>query len=84
MKLSELPNISKVNEKKLIEAGINCAEELKTLGSKKAFLMVRASSDPDACFSMLQGLEGANRGIRWHYLSQETKADLKEFYDEIK
>lgn len=84
MKLSELPNISKVNESKLIEAGVKDAEHLKEIGSKKAFLMVRSSSDPGACFSMLQGLEGAICGIRWHNLPPDKKADLKDFYDEVK
>lgn len=83
MKLSEMINISKVNEKKLEDAGIDSAEELKKVGSKKAFLMVRGSSDPGACLSMLQGLEGAIQGVRWHNLPEGTKEDLKKFYKEI-
>jgi DNA transformation protein len=28
----------------------------------------------------LSALEGAIQGVRWHHLSDETKADLKAFY----
>jgi hypothetical protein len=26
------------------------------------------------------GLEGAIRGVRWHYLPEEVKNELREFY----
>ena len=29
-------------------------------------------------------LEGAIQGVRWHYLDDETKASLKQFYKEQK
>ncbi len=78
--LSHLPNISKVNESKLILAGIETPEQLFAIGSKEALLRVRAEADPGACLSMLYGLEGAIRGIRWHDLPEDVKADLKEFH----
>ena len=78
--LSNLPNISKVSEMKLIQAGIDTPEQLFALGSKDALLRVRAEADPGACLNMLYGLEGAIRGIRWHERPEEVKADLKEFH----
>lgn len=82
--LSSLPNISKVNELKLTQAGIKTPEQLKAIGSKEAIRMVRETSDPGACLNMLYGLEGAIRGIRWHDLSDDVKKDLKEFHNTLK
>ncbi len=82
--LTDLPNISTVNAKKLQDAGITTPEMLRKIGSREAFLRVRATSDPGACLSMLQGLEGAIQGIRWHSLSPETKAELKCFFNSVK
>ncbi len=59
--LSSLPNISKVNEMKLVQAGIETLEQLASIGSREAIRMVRETSDPGACLSMLYGLEGAIR-----------------------
>jgi len=53
------------------------------LGSKEAFIRIKTIDD-GACFSMLQGLEGAIQGIRWHHLPRTVKADLKEFFDSFK
>jgi len=32
----------------------------------------------------LSALEGAIQGIRWHYLDEDTKESLKEFYKQHK
>lgn len=77
--LTQLPNIGKVVAEKLIEVGISTPEELKAIGSEQAFIRIQ-TIDPTACLCMLQGLEGAVQGIRWHDLPQERKAELKEFY----
>lgn len=81
-KLSEMPNIARTLEQKLLEAGINSAEELINTGSKDAFLRLKIR-DNGACFNMLCALEGAIQGIRWHYLDEKAKVDLKCFYDSI-
>ena len=82
--LHTLPNISKVNEEKLVQAGVKDIADLKSLGSKDAFLLIRDKVDEGACLSLLCGLEGAIQGIRWHSLDQDIKDDLKEFYDRVK
>ena len=79
-KLSEMPNIGAALEKKLIEAGINTPEELKKLGSRDAFIKIKFA-DNTACYNMLCALEGAIQGIRWHNLSDDTKMDLKGFFN---
>jgi DNA transformation protein len=81
-KLTEMPNIAGTLEQKLMEAGINSAEELISTGSKDAFLRLK-TRDSGACFNMLCALEGAIRGIRWHYLEDKVKADLKSFYNSV-
>lgn len=80
MELTDLPNISKVNAQKLRDAGIQTPEDLRKLGSKEALVLVRMKSDPGACLSMLYGLEGAIRGVRWHSLPNEVRDELRAFH----
>ncbi|HPP67188.1 MAG TPA: TfoX/Sxy family protein [bacterium] len=82
-RLSDLPNIGKVMEKRLVKAGINDVEALRQVGSKEAFIKLRLL-EGDTCFNSLCALEGAIQGIRWHYLDCETKAELKRFFDLFK
>jgi DNA transformation protein len=81
--LSKLLNISTVVEGKLNEVGITTQKQLKEIGSKQAFLSLR-KNDSGACINMLCALEGAVEGIRWHYLSDEVKQELKEFHKSLK
>ena len=76
--LSDLPNIGKTLQEKLIKVGITTPQELINMGSKNALLQIRAI-DESACFNMLCALEGAIQGIRWHGLSKERKEELKQF-----
>jgi len=77
-RLSDMPNIGKTVEKKLIEVGIETPEQLIELGAEQAFIRL-ASVDEGACLCMLCGLEGAIQGIRWHDLDKKRKEELKEF-----
>ncbi|WP_346913197.1 TfoX/Sxy family protein [Clostridium sp.] len=81
-KLSDLPNIGKKLEEQLNEVGIETIEQLKAVGSKQAWLNIRAI-DSSACINRLCALEGAIRGIGWHSLSEEVKMDLKAFYNTV-
>lgn len=81
--LSSLPNVGKVLETNLNAAGIHSPEQLREVGSKEAFLRIRLL-DPGACLRMLYGLEGAVRGIKDSLLDQETKLELKAFYQETR
>lgn len=78
--LTQLPNIGKTVAEKLTQAGITTPGELLAIGSEQAFIRIQ-TIDPTACLSMLQGLEGAVQGIRWHHLPNEKKAELKEFFN---
>lgn len=81
--LSKLHNIGKVLEEQLIEVGITTPEQLKSTGSRQAWLDIKCM-DQTACYNRLCALEGAVQGIRWHYLTAECKAELKEFYSSFK
>lgn len=78
-KLSNLPNIGKVVQSKLIEAAITTPERLLSIGSKDAFIQIRAK-DPTACLNMLYGLEGAVQGVKDKDLSNSEKEELKQFF----
>lgn len=78
--LTSLPNIAKVMEAQLNQAGIKTIVELRRVGSREAWLRIQ-SFDSSACYNRLCGLEGAVRGIRWRDLDRSVKGELKEFYD---
>lgn len=77
--LSKLPNIAAKLEAQLTEVGVSSVEALKETGSREAWLRI-AAIDPSACYMRLCALEGAIRGVRWHNLDEETKSELKVFY----
>lgn len=77
--LSKLPNIGKTVEEQLIKVGIHTADDLMRIGAKAAWLKIQ-EIDESACIHRLLALEGAIRGVKKATLSDETKADLKEFY----
>ncbi|MGE9940075.1 TfoX/Sxy family protein [Lachnospiraceae bacterium HCP28S3_F9] len=77
--LSKLPNIGKVVEEQLNQVGIFTEEELKSVGAKQAWLKIQ-QIDESACIHRLMALEGAILGVKKTQLSDEKKAELKEFY----
>ncbi|PKP34714.1 MAG: competence protein TfoX [Bacteroidetes bacterium HGW-Bacteroidetes-17] len=78
--LSQLPNIEKPLEEKLILLGINTPSDLNYLGSKEAYLRLRLIFPNEAPINILYALEGAIRGISWTRLRADIKADLNRFY----
>ncbi len=81
--LSKLPNIGKTVEDQLVLVGIQTVDELKDIGAKEAWLKIQ-KIDESACIHRLMALEGAIEGIKKTMLSNEVKADLKEFYQRNK
>ena len=81
--LSSLSNIGKTVEEQLFRVGINSALELKRIGDKEAWLKIQ-EIDESACTHRLMALEGAIQGVKKTMLSDEVKADLKEFYQRNK
>ena len=81
-KLEDMPNIGEKLAGLLREAEIKTPADLQKIGSKGALLRLR-ERDPGACTSMLYSLEGAIQGIRWHYLTDYEKRELKEFHKKL-
>ncbi len=77
--LTSMRNIGKELERKLKIIGINSAEDLQRLGSKKTFFQLKQRF-PEVCLVHLYTLEGAITDTDFNKLSEETKKDLKEFY----
>jgi len=80
--LSRLPNIGKVIEGQLNEAGIYTVDELIDLGSIEAWLKIR-DVDESACLNRFLALEGDIQNICWHDLSDD-KNNLRDFYNNFK
>lgn len=78
--LSERINIGSDTESKLFQVGIDSLEKLIATGSEKAFLKLR-TIDPDACLSLLYGLEGAILNLKWHEIPSDRKQELKQFFN---
>lgn len=78
-----VPNIGKIMVQQLSDVGVHTPEELAEAGSRETWLRILAM-DPSACYMRLCGLEGAIRGVRWHDLPDDVKADLKAFYRKYK
>ena len=81
--LSKLPNIGKTVEGQLLQIGIRTVDESKEAGVKEAWLKIQ-EIDESACLHRLMALEGAIQGVKKTMLSDEVKADLKEFYQQHK
>lgn len=77
--LRNLPNIGKILEEQLESIGIRTPDELRTAGSREAWMRIQAI-DASACYNRLCALEGAIRGVRWHDLPLDVKEDLLAFY----
>jgi len=81
--LANLPNIGTTVEEQLNQVGITTYEQLAALGSKQAWLKIKAI-DESACIHRLYALEGAIQDIPKKLLSQDIKEELKEFYNAFK
>lgn len=80
--LADLPNIGKEVAGLLTAAGIRTPAALKRLGAVAAALRIRAiRPDDPPCRSMLSGLEGAIRGIRWHAIPADERERLWAKYE---
>ena len=69
--------------RKLQTIGIKSAEEFKFTGSKEAFFQLKQRF-PEVCLVHLYTLEGAITDTNFNELPEETKKDLKAFFDEWK
>jgi len=78
--VGELPNIGKRIAEELKAAGIATEEDLAAEGAVGALLRLNGLSFDEGCLNKLYALEGAIRGVRWHFLDKERKEALKLEY----
>ena len=83
--LTELPNIGPQVADLLAAAGVRSPQELKRVGAVGAAIRIAGIRPADPpCRSMLAGLEGAIRGIRWHSIPKvEREALWREYQARI-
>ena len=80
--LTDLPNIGTEVARLLETAGIHTPDELRRLGAVAAALRIRIIRPQDPpCRSMLSGLEGAIRNIRWHSIPKAKRDHLWDQYE---
>jgi len=80
-RLTDLPNIGATCAERLKAAGITTFAELAAAGSVGAAIRIRAvEGDDGPCRSLLAGLEGAIRGIRWHDIPKPERDGLWREY----
>jgi len=79
--LIDLPNIGAIVAQRLKSAGVKTPQDLRWLGSVETLCRIRdLSPDDPPCRSMLCGLEGAIRGVRWHDIPQAERDALWQRY----
>ncbi|MDE6371935.1 MAG: TfoX/Sxy family protein, partial [Clostridia bacterium] len=76
--LTSLKNIGTGIARKLQSVDIYSAEDLIGIGSKEAFFRLKVRY-PNTCLVFLYVLQGAIDNVEYNRLSEDTKADLKEF-----
>ena len=80
--LTDLPNIGQEVAALLVKAGIPSPSALRRLGAVAAARKIRRiRPDDPPCRSMLSGLEGAIRGIRWHAIPKAERDRLWQDYE---
>lgn len=81
--LQNAKNIGKEMHHKLMSVGVNTLDELKEIGSKKTFLLLKQKYD-NICLVHLYTLEAAIQNVELDKLTSDVKKDLKEFSDGTK
>ncbi|MDR1386576.1 MAG: TfoX/Sxy family protein [Propionibacteriaceae bacterium] len=78
--LTGLPEIGRVTAAQLQAVGIPDAATLRRVGAREAFSRIRAELDPGACVRLLTGLECAVRGVSARTLSEQDRADSRDWF----
>lgn len=82
MEVAALQNIGKAMQQKLAGVGITTAEQLKAMGSRQAFFLLKVSY-PEVCLVYLYALQAAIEDIDMKFLSAQTKKELKAYCDSL-
>jgi len=84
--LTSLKNIGKAMEEKLRSVDITTAEELKAIGSKRAYSKLKNKYPSDKAMSLvhLYALEGAITNTEFNQLPEHVKESLKHYIESLK
>lgn len=73
--LAQVANLGPKSAQFMLSAGITSFEQLKRLGSVKAYSMVKRV-EPSASLNLLWALEGALSGLHWREVAKEHRTSL--------
>ena len=73
--LGQLQNLGPKSQAMLAAAGIHSLEQLRKLGSVRAYLLVK-STGAHASLNLLWALEGALTGLHWQVVAREHRLSL--------
>ena len=73
--LAQLANLGPKSAQFMHRAGITSFEQLKHLGSVRAYSMVK-HVEPNASLNLLWALEGAISGLHWREVAKEHRTSL--------
>lgn len=76
--LERMRNLGPVSASRLRAAGIETPDELRRLGAVEAYARLKRAFPVETTHTMLYMLHGAVTGIRWHALSEESRAALRD------
>lgn len=80
--LTDMPNVGHKVAGLLSRAGISTPEDLVRLGAVESAVRIRnIRPDDPPCRSMVAGLHGAIRGIRWHAIPKAEREALWKEYE---
>jgi DNA transformation protein len=80
--LTDMPNVGRKVAGLLSRAGISTPEDLVRLGAVEAAVRIREIRPEDPpCRSMVAGLHGAIRGVRWHTIPKDERDALWKEYE---
>lgn len=81
-RLTDLPNVGREVARWLVAAGIATPQALRQVGAVAAARRIREIRPADPpCRSLLAGLEGAIRGVRWHGIPKAEREALWREYE---
>lgn len=75
MNIADLPNFGPKSQQMLAQAGIKTVEQLRKLGSVRAYLQVKRSGG-NASLNLLWAMEGALTGQHWQVIAKQERLRL--------
>jgi DNA transformation protein len=75
MNIADLPNLGPKSQQMLVHAGIHTLEQLRDLGSVRAFAQVKRSG-ANSSLNLLWAMEGALSGRHWQEVAKHDRLSL--------